>query len=64
MRYATTIGDHTYAIEINREGEITIDGAAVRGWTVADVSVVILQSAKDHAWPPYVFVLNVLVVTT
>ena len=29
MKYATTINDHTYLIEINREGEITIDGAAV-----------------------------------
>jgi biotin carboxyl carrier protein len=29
MKYATTIDDHTYVIEINREGEITIDGAAV-----------------------------------
>ena len=29
MKYATTINDHTYAIEINRDGEITIDGAAV-----------------------------------
>ncbi len=26
MRYATTINDHTYVIEINRDGEITIDG--------------------------------------
>jgi biotin carboxyl carrier protein len=29
MRYATTINEHTYVIEINRDGEITIDGAAV-----------------------------------
>jgi len=29
MKYATTINDHTYLIEINRDGEITIDGAAV-----------------------------------
>lgn len=27
MRYATTINDHTYVIEINRDGEVTIDGA-------------------------------------
>ena len=26
MRYATTINDHTYVIEINRDGEVTIDG--------------------------------------
>ena len=26
MRYATTINDHTYIIEINRDGEVTIDG--------------------------------------
>lgn len=26
MRYATTIDDHTYVIEINRDGEVTIDG--------------------------------------
>ena len=29
MRYATTINDHTYVIEINRDGEITIDGETV-----------------------------------
>ena len=29
MKYATTINDRTYVIEINRDGEITIDGAAV-----------------------------------
>ncbi len=26
MKYATTINDHTYVIEINRDGEVTIDG--------------------------------------
>jgi biotin carboxyl carrier protein len=26
MKYATTVGDHTYLIEINRNGEITVDG--------------------------------------
>jgi len=26
MKYATAVGDETYIIEINREGEITIDG--------------------------------------
>ncbi len=26
MKYATTIGEHTYLIEINRESEVTIDG--------------------------------------
>ena len=26
MKYATTVGDHTYIIEINRDGEIVIDG--------------------------------------
>ncbi len=26
MKYATTIGERTYIVEINREGEVTIDG--------------------------------------
>ncbi len=26
MKYATSVGDHTYIIEINRDGEIVIDG--------------------------------------
>ena len=26
MKYATTIGEQTYIVEINREGEVTIDG--------------------------------------
>ncbi|HEY4688345.1 MAG TPA: biotin/lipoyl-containing protein [Anaerolineae bacterium] len=30
MKYATTIGDQTYIIEINREGEIIIDGETCR----------------------------------
>ncbi|MGH2593186.1 MAG: biotin/lipoyl-containing protein [Anaerolineae bacterium] len=28
MKYATTVGEHTYIIEINRDGEIVIDGEA------------------------------------
>jgi biotin carboxyl carrier protein len=28
MKYATTIGEKTYIIEINRDGEVTIDGQA------------------------------------
>ena len=26
MKYATTIGEQTYIVEVNREGEVTIDG--------------------------------------
>ena len=36
MRYATTVGDHTYLIEINRNGEITVDGES----HLADLQVI------------------------
>jgi pyruvate carboxylase subunit B len=30
MKYATTVGDQTYIIEINRDGEVIIDGQTLR----------------------------------
>jgi len=30
MKYVTAVGDQTYVIEINREGEITVDGVTRR----------------------------------
>lgn len=50
MKYATTINDHTYVIEINRDGEITIDGATVPVdlCAIDDVTYSLLLSNKSY----------------
>ena len=50
MRYATTINDHTYVIEINRDGEITIDGETcpIDLRAIDDVTYSLLIKHRSH----------------
>lgn len=50
MRYATTINDHTYVIEINRDGEITIDGetSSIDLRAIDEVTYSLLIEHRSH----------------
>ncbi|MBI5568175.1 MAG: biotin/lipoyl-binding protein [Chloroflexi bacterium] len=50
MKYATTINDHTYVIEINREGEVTIDGETcpIDLRAIDDVTYSLLIKHRSH----------------
>ena len=51
MKYVTTIGERQYTIEINRDGEVTIDGAAcpidLRAIDEATVSLLINNASHE-----------------
>ena len=50
MRYATTINDHTYVIEINRDGEVTIDGetSSIDLRAIDEVTYSLLIEHRSH----------------
>jgi biotin carboxyl carrier protein len=50
MKYATTIGDRTYLVEINREGEITVDGETfpIDLQAIDDVTYSLLLAHKSY----------------
>lgn len=50
MKYAATVGEHTYFIEINREGEVTIDGQSypIDLRAIDEVTFSLLMEQQSH----------------